>query len=434
MKSTLTGVVKRVVIKPNKTDGILNYDEDNAYPQRVLDIINSSGTGTLCTDLMAKFIYGNGFKDKALGKLVVNKKGLTANQLLRKLSKSIACFYGFNIHTNYSVFPEIKISELSFSDFQNARLTNEENKDHLNQLALYDDWQRLKKSSVDKNKLSYLHFYNPSKVQEEINATKGATLQEKVTNYKGQILYWTTQGVQYCLAPSDSVLEDIITDSKSKNFKNRNISTNFMASHILEVDAFEDNTEDSTEPSDRQKFIENLTHFQGDDEASQIFLLEKQAGQSESGFKLTKVDIQDVDKLYEYTETSVQKNIIRNYLIPSVLLDESTASLGAASGVARLAAYAEYNENTSEYRDVLSETFEMLLKGFNGTNFTDFSIKELKPNIVAVKDTVEGKTKIVELLANSSLSEIQKNKILVSIYEFNQDEADLLTANPNVQA
>ncbi len=87
MKSTLTGVVKRVVIKPNKTDGILNYDEDNAYPQRVLDIINSSGTGTLCTDLMAKFIYGNGFKDKALGKLVVNKKGLTANQLLRKLSK-----------------------------------------------------------------------------------------------------------------------------------------------------------------------------------------------------------------------------------------------------------------------------------------------------------------------------------------------------------
>ncbi len=63
----------------------------------MLDIINASGTGTLCTDLMAKFIYGNGFKDKTLGKLVVNKKGETANQLLRKLSKSIANFYGFNI-------------------------------------------------------------------------------------------------------------------------------------------------------------------------------------------------------------------------------------------------------------------------------------------------------------------------------------------------
>lgn len=414
MKSTLTGVVKRVIIKPNKTDGILNYDEDNAYPQRVLDIINSSGTGTLCTDLMAKFIYGNGFKDKTLGKLIVNKKGLTANQLLRKLSKSIAQFYGFNVHVNYSIFPDTKVSELNFSDFQEARLTNEENKDFPNQLAIYNDWQRLKKSSIDKKNLNHIHFFNPLKVKEEINALKGVTLQEKVNNYKGQILYWTNQGIQYTLAPSDSVLEDIITDAKSKNFKNRNISTNFMASHILEVDEFE-------AESDKDAFIQNLTKFQGDDEASQIFLLEKAAGQSETGFKLTKVDIQDVDKLYEYTETSVQRNIIRNYLIPSVLLDESTASLGAASGVARLAAYAEYNENTSEYRDVLAETFATLLKGFNGTNFTDFSIDELKPNIVAVKDTIEGKANIVEVI-NSNLDDNSKRKVFKTIYELSDDE------------
>jgi len=200
-----------------------------------------------------------------------------------------------------------------------------------------------------------------------------------------------------------------------------------MASHILEVDEFEDEESKSA-------FVGNLTKFQGDDEASQIFLLEKAAGQSESGFKLTKVDIQDVDKLYEYTETSVQRNIIRNYLIPSVLLDESTASLGAASGAARLAAYAEYNENTSEYRDVLSETFETLLKGFNGTNFQDFTIDELKPNIIAVKDTAEGMAKIVEILANGNLSELQKKNILINVYQLTEEEANLLTTNPNVQA
>lgn len=432
MKSTLTGVVKRVEIKPNKTEGILNYDVDNAYPQRVLDIINASGTGTLCTDLMAKFIYGNGFKDKTLGKLVVNKKGETANQLLRKLSKSIANFYGFNIHLNYSIFPTIGISELNFSDFTAARFTSEDNKEHPNQLALYDDWQKTK-GGIKKDKINFIHLYNPKKVVEEVNASKGGTIQEKLANYKGQILYWSNVGVQYPLAPSDSILEDIITDSKSKNFKNRNISTNFMASHILEVDEFETD-ENSERSSAREQFVENLTKFQGDDEASQIFLLEKAAGQNESGFKLTKVDIQDVDKLYEYTETSVQRNIIRNYLIPSVLLDESTASLGAASGTARLAAYAEYNENTSEYRDVLSETFATLLKGFNGTNFEDFTIDELKPNIIAVKDTAEGKAKIVEILANGSLSELQKKNILINVYQLTEDEANLLTANPNVQS
>lgn len=426
MKSTLTGVVKRVEIKPNKTEGILNYDVDNCYPQRVLDIINASGTGTLCTDLMAKFIYGNGFKDKTLGKLVVNKKGETANQVLRKLAKSIANYYGFNIHLNYSIFPTVSVAELNYSDFSTARFTSEDNKEHPNQLALYDDWQKTK-GGIKKDKISFIHLYNRKKVVEEVNASKGGTIQEKLANYKGQILYWSNVGVQYPLAPSDSILEDIITDSKSKNFKNRNISTNFMASHILEVDEFED--EES-----KQAFVGNLTNFQGDDEASQIFLLEKAAGQSESGFNLTKVDIQDVDKLYEYTETSVQKNIIRNYLIPSVLLDESTASLGAASGAARLAAYAEYNENTSEYRDVLSETFAKLLKGFNGTNFEDFTIDELKPNIIAVKDTSEGKAKIVEILANGSLSELQKKNILINVYQLTEEEANLLTANPNVQS
>jgi len=288
MKSTLTGVVKRVEIKPNKTEGILNYDVDNCYPQRVLDIINASGTGTLCTDLMAKFIYGNGFKDKTLGKLVVNKKGETANQLLRKLSKSIANFYGFNIHLNYSIFPTIGISELNFSDFTAARFTSEDNKEHPNQLALYDDWQKTK-GGIKKDKINFIHLYNPKKVVEEVNASKGGTIQEKLANYKGQILYWSNVGVQYPLAPSDSILEDIITDSKSKNFKNRNISTNFMASHILEVDEFETD-ENSERSSAREQFVENLTKFQGDDEASQIFLLEKATGQSESGFKLTKVD------------------------------------------------------------------------------------------------------------------------------------------------
>lgn len=417
MKSTLTGVVKRVEIKPNKTEGILNYDVDNCYPQRVLDIINASGTGTLCTDLMAKFIYGNGFKDKTLGKLVVNKKGETANQLLRKLSKSIANFYGFNIHLNYSIFPTVGVSELNFSDFRDARFTSEDNKEHPNQLALYDDWQKTK-GGIKKDKINFIHLYNPKKVVEEVNASKGGTIQEKLANYKGQILYWSNVGIQYPLAPSDSILEDIITDSKSKNFKNRNISTNFMASHILEVDEFEDDESKNT-------FVKNLTNFQGDDEASQIFLLEKAAGQSESGFNLTKVDIQDVDKLYEYTETSVQRNIIRNYLIPSVLLDESTASLGAASGAARLAAYAEYNENTSEYRDVLSETFATLLKGFNGTNFEDFTIDELKPNIIAVKDTAEGKAKIVEII-NSNLDDNQKRKLFKTVYELTEDEINNL--------
>ena len=54
LKATVTDVTKRITTKPNKTEGIINYDVDNKYPNRIIDIINASGTGTLCTDLFGK--------------------------------------------------------------------------------------------------------------------------------------------------------------------------------------------------------------------------------------------------------------------------------------------------------------------------------------------------------------------------------------------
>ena len=50
MKATLT-TEKRLTEKDNRSEGIVNYDTDNAYPQRVEDIINSSSVGTLCHNL-----------------------------------------------------------------------------------------------------------------------------------------------------------------------------------------------------------------------------------------------------------------------------------------------------------------------------------------------------------------------------------------------
>src|SRR3972149_6616724 len=151
MKTTKTGVVKRIEIKPNKTEGIDNFDVDNSYPQRVTDIINSSGTGTLCTDMMGKFIYGVGFNDKEFGKLVVNNEGLTANQLLRMVSRSMSYFNGFTLHTNFTMD---KISEVNFQPFEHVRKTNKENKDHLNQLAIYNDWQKIN-GRIDPKKKDY---------------------------------------------------------------------------------------------------------------------------------------------------------------------------------------------------------------------------------------------------------------------------------------
>ena len=63
MKVTINEIPKRLSVKPSKSEGILSYDVDNAYPQRMMRLIGGSGTARNCVRLYAKFLYGKGFKD-----------------------------------------------------------------------------------------------------------------------------------------------------------------------------------------------------------------------------------------------------------------------------------------------------------------------------------------------------------------------------------
>lgn len=407
MKATVTNIEKRIEVKENKTEGIINYDVDNAYPQRIVDIINSSGTGTLCTNVMSKFINGKGFASDEFAKTFVNSKRLTANKLLKKHAKSISRFNGFAVHINYNGL--FQKTSFSFIPFQDLRLTTDDNKENPKMLALYDDWQKTKKNKIDNKKIEYFNFYNPdpSVIAAEVEAVGGWQ------NYRGQILYWTTEGIEYVLAPSDPVLEDVQTDSHSKTFKFRNITTNFMASHIIEVDEFEDD-------ESKQAFMDNLADFQGSDDALQMLLLEKKADQQE-GFKLQKIDIQDVDKLYEYTETSVRDNIIRQYVIPPVLLLATPGKLGSSSEI--LEATAFYNGVTGDHRQAISEAYKEIFGNSTVTTEEDFDILEIKPDIIDSKETTEGKKGAIALLSNNALSESQKKTTLELIYGYSEEEA-----------
>lgn len=418
MKATVTDISRRIEVKPSKTDGIYNYDIDNAYPQRVEDIINSSGTGTLCTQMMSKFIFGKGFKDESLSKTVINpKKKLTLNKLLKQTTQRISKYNGFAIHVNYNaLYQKTSYSAIPFKDL---RFTTEDDKEHPNMLALYDDWGGYKSSKVDKKKIEYFDLFNPDPkvIQEQVDKAGGWH------NYKGQIFYWSVDGLEYPLCPADAVLEDLQTDSKAKTFKFRNISTNFLASHILETGEFESDDE-------REDFLEMLTNFQGSDDALQILLLEKAT--KESSFNLQKVDIQDIERLYEFTEESVRNNIIRQYLIPPILLLAIPGKLGSSSEIIEATAF--YNSVTSEYRQSITEAFEILFAN-SVYNLDDksFEIKELVPNTVETKDTIEGKKDIVNILSNDKLNDKQKKAVLTMIYKLSNEDADALIASEDMR-
>ena len=396
MKATLL-TDKRISKKTSRQEGIINYDDDNAYPQRVTDILNSSATGSLCHNLAVKFIVGNGFADSQFYKSKLNSKGLTADKLLRKVADNLKKFNGVAIHINYNAL--YQKTSYNFIPFEWCRLTSEES-NHPNKLAIYDDWQKIE-GRINKDNIEYLDFFNdnPAIIEQQVQEAGGWD------NYKGQVYYYTSVGKSYPLSPIDSILEDMQTDAKTKLFKYRNVSTNFMASHFIEVNEFESDEE-------RNEFESQLADFQGADDALKMMLVERKATE-ESAIEIKKVDIQNVERLYEYTETSVRDSIIRNYLIPPVLLLQTAGKMGTSKEI--LDAVNYYNGVVDYEQLIIEEIFTDLFKNSIIKNDGNFSIISLKAQVET--------TEVINLIANTNLTIDQKISSLTLLYGFTKEEA-----------
>ncbi|CAB4152531.1 hypothetical protein UFOVP606_14 [uncultured Caudovirales phage] len=374
MKATVTDIYKRITITPNKTEGILNYDIDNAYPQRIVNIVNSSGIATSCVGMKTRFLVGGGMSDKDFYKQIVNQDGLTVDKLLRKVASNISTLPYVALHFNYNML--YQKTEVNYIPFTYVRLTTDDNKQYPKMVAIYDDWDRQIRGKIERNKIDYIDLYNPSSeaIQEQVDKAGGWEF------YKGQVLLWTPEGVEYTLASFDSVLEDCQTDSKTKSFKFRNITTNFMASHLLVTDKFENDL-------DRDEFHESLKDYQGADDALKLLHLEKTS--NESGIELKPIAIQDVEDLYQYTENSVQLNVVRNFLIPQILMFQVAGKQGTATEIKDATAF--YNGITADDRLVIEELFTEAFRNFyydiNPSN--DYSIIPFKAPITQKELTAE---------------------------------------------
>lgn len=361
IKPTADKVEKRITSLDNKSLGIVNYDIDNLYPQRVNDIVNNSGTAVTCLRMYSKYVMGGGAKDETFYKAKVNSKGLTVDKLIRKIVWSKGKFNGVAIHVNYNGL--LQIVEASFVPFEYCRLIPEDDSENAGKIGIYDDWAKTKRKSIDKKKIDFINAYNPKTILDEVEQAGGWE------NYKGQVLYWTAEGMEYPLAPYDSVLEDMMTEGQLKLFKNNTASKNFLASHLLIVGKSESD-------EDAEEFDDNLRRFQGGDGAGTLLVLERE--NSDEQIELKKVDIQNYDKLYEYTENSSRDSIIKNFLIPPVLLLRTAGSLGTSKEISD--ASDHYNTITYDDRLVIEEILKEIFSKFyyNICPSDDYSILPLK--------------------------------------------------------
>lgn len=366
MRLSVGKIPERLTVKVNKTEGILNWDTDNCYPQRIIALLEASGRALACTEAYAKFIEGDGFKDLTFYKSRVNNDGLTMDKLLRLLVADYARLRGFAIQINYNAL--FKITELNYVPFEHTRLCIPDDENYSGTIAIYPDWDKSRQRYIKKTDLDFINVFDPDPevIQYQVESAGGWD------KYNGQVFWYSGAGKgTYPTAIMDSVIEDVDTDAQIKVFKNRNSRVGFIDPVMMvHKGKFETDKE-------REEFMAALRKYQGSEQEGNIMLIE--VNQDEAIPELKQFTTPDKDRKYENTEKTIHDNIRRAVLVPKVLLsDDVPGSLGASNEINNACVY--YSALTNKERRVFEETFQMLYpymaQQANPSN--DFSIIPIK--------------------------------------------------------
>jgi hypothetical protein len=345
------------------------YGDGNDYPQKVFEIIGSSGTGKTCFDIYTKFVRGSGFEDDAFGKHIINDDKETVNSLLNKSAKDLKRYNGFAMLVKYD-FNAVPFAYYSIP-FENCRLEIDSAKKHTGRIAVHPDWTGITGKTLNNNDIKYVDRFYPEDVKAQMINAGGPEF------YLGQILYYTDDGdFQYPVCPFDPVVTDMLTEESVSTVKHRNAKNNFLPAGVIVRKGIKPKTLDSgqIDPNDpfnqqQEQSAHEFKKAQGDMNTSKIWVIDVDADEETPEF----IDFtaKNYDRQYELTERTVQENIARMFKMPPILRG---VDVGAGFGAdLMLNAYDYLNSITSDERDDLERAFEGLFEIYS-TTFTDYTI------------------------------------------------------------
>jgi hypothetical protein len=355
------------------TRNIKGYGSGNDYPQKVLEIINSSGTGKTCMDIYVKFVEGAGFNDPNLAQTILNSNGERANSILRKCAKDLKNFNGFAVLIKYN---GLELPEEYFNvPFEHCRIEIDGDKNYTGRIAVHPDWTGLTGIRFKQEDVKFISRFNPENVNKEIIAAG------RPEYYYGQIFYYIADGdFEYPISPFDPIVTDMLTEDSVSTVKHRNAKHNFLPSGILVRKGIKPKTltNGSLDPTDayniqNEESAAEIKRIQGDENASKIWIVDVDADEEKPEF----IDFtgKNYDRQYEVTEKTVQQNIASMFLIPPIL---RAIDIGAGFGADLMEnAYNFMNSITGNERAMLEVAFRDIL-AYYMTEFADYTIKPLK--------------------------------------------------------
>jgi len=368
---TVINTPKRNEIKLDKQTGIFNNGPDNAYPQLIERIINGSVSARTASDMLKKFLIGNGFAQDGLNQTVIYKSFMgetTLYDLLSQVAGSIAKHRGAYVQVQWNM--NGKISAIKHLPYRDCRLGKVDSNNYSGLIYLYNNWDK-SNGNFEKSKIRKIDVFNPIK----------EVIQKQMTDdtWQGQIAYlFLDDEYVYPLATIDCVREDADTENQIQLFKNGELRRGFFAKYIFYHGYLENE-------ADQREFNSKIESFFGGGHEKAVITMPAEFNEdgtfkAQSNLNIAKIEQNINDKVFEGYENTVANNIRKSHLaIPKLLLDTNDSAMFGQSGEAFVQAFNFYNTQTKDWRVKISQFFSKLMKLHENAELAtaDYTIKQL---------------------------------------------------------
>ena len=425
-------------VKLDKRTDVYKFGKDNAFPSLVEALINMSVTAKNCTDRVAKAIYGGSFGDK--GKVVVNAKGETLNEVFRNSVRQYSKHNNAFIHIGYDA--NFDYSSVDVIPVTYGRIGHADDKGYSGKIVVYNNWDRSEGKVVSRSFIK-AHRFSKNKliVEKQVAATKGG-----IQSYYGQIIHIKKESAfVYALTDYNTVLGEMLLEHNSQTFRSRGASRGFLNAKLLVTQPFKDSTA-------RDVFYEELDSVSGAENSSEVIHLEAQqvTDDLDKQFKLVDLSSEYNDKLFEYSDKRAENNICKAGSVPLILVTPSDSNLFGDSGVVLKEAKLQLWESRLEDRNQFEEVFNEIADGFAKpiekleiVNPYEVKVDELvdEPEDVNAKaqatlrGSVGGVTSLLLIQQGVSAGTTTKGAgvaMIVNLYGFTEEQAEAMLGDPKL--
>ena len=350
-------------IKEVRGKEYMYYGDRNLFPQRLIELYDSSAMHHTAIQAIKDGIIGDGIK--VVGGEYINSKGETVDEVFEKIALDYSIYNGYAVNVVWNKGGD-RIAEIYHLPFANVRSGKQDEEDNINEYFYSSDWSNVRKYKP----VSYKAF-DPTDNKKD-NAS--------------QIYYcfnYTPGNDVYPLPAYVGALNDIELDARVSRFHNANISNGLAPSMFVQF------RNGIPTPEERRMIYNEIEEtFTGEDNAGRFFL-----AFSEPGKELQVTPIENANDDYYITlEERISSRILTAHRITSPLLLGIKDANGFSSNAEEiLISYSHFMNTVIEpKRKKILSTYAFLLK-LHGLNVT---VEVESKQIIETTDGTDSTTSI----------------------------------------